>query len=348
MRSPTRLAIAWRRTPSTLVLGAPILWGNTVVVAKSRSLTEYNLADGAVIWRSAVPNAFRGAGTTVASPTLLPDGVHVDAVLRDVVGNGTVTFDATDGTYTTTGAAYHQLRSKLAVDGTDSALLTGSYGTNFGPFWFMQYAGHSWFASGGTVSISSGVAFLTTPTGITGYDSSGPCLPGPIPNPPSDCMSSWSAPDGTTTPTPAGAGRIATTNASGVVTLLDIHTGAVIGATAPLGTSLGPASYADGLIYVGGADGRLRVIDAASLNLIWSGDAGAAITTAPTLSATTVYVATAKGRLAAFAMNCTSTTCAPVAIGNAGLPTATTGSAPLVGDGRVVVVWGRNIVAFAI
>ena len=90
-------------------------------------------------------------------------------------------------------------------------------------------------------------------------------------------------------------------------------------------------------------------LNATSGKVLWTANTGAPIRTAPTVSASRVFVATDNGRLVAFnASGCGKATCTPTAIGNAALPNTQAAGAPLIRNTTAVAAYGTHLIAFTV
>jgi PQQ-like domain len=254
--------------------------------------------------------------------------------------------------------AFHQFVGTIAADGPFTATVNGTYGSGtpvltalaFRGTWLL---GFSTAGVSGPVSITGGRAFMVTGGAVSGFDGGVPCTPIPPPFPSGYCQATWTrAIPGPQPVSYAGPGRIAVASSDGTISVLDGATGAVQFTTASAGVALSPtAMSARGYLFATGTDGVLRAYDTNTCGSVpcgpvWTGAVGAASTVAPAVSGGNVYVATNDGRVVVFAAaGCNGATCAPAAIGDSGTGLAA-GAKPNVTRGRVLVPFGKQLVAF--
>ncbi len=348
-----KLKIAWRAGSATTFNAPALAPPRGVVTTADNVATMRWLLHGGVRWKQVIPDQ-QGLHITLGAPVTFNGAV--DAVTSMVFGAGTADFAVKTGAPTLSGPTFHELVGQLAVNGTSAVRVTGGYGSGYGPFYELDFAGNRWYVlygagSVGIPAIQGSRVFVPVDGEINGYDPTRGCPPLPIPDPPPICAPTWQAAFAGTPSTPVGAGpdRIAVSDTSGVVTALRAQTGATVWATPSFSTPLGAPASANGLVYVGGADGVVRAINVDTGKVKWQGQAGAPIITAPTAVAGRVFVATDDGRLVTFkGTGCGTFTCAPTAVGDAGLRGTHAAGAPVVRDHVAVVAYGTHLIAFAV
>ncbi len=352
---PKTLPVAWHAAGAHgAVINQPALWRQRVVYTGDNTATARNVVNGHVVWTVTHPDD-NGFHLDVGEPTLFNG--RIDASIGSAGIGGSVSYNPASGAYTLAPLEIHYLRGTLAVDRSQSALISGTYGSGYGPLYLLSFAGRTWFVgfgtgfTVGTPRISEGRAFVVVGSEINAFDPAQPCVLLPIPDPPPYCMATWHAatPGAPQRPSPAGPGRIATADSSGVVTAFNAATGAVAWTSPNLHAALAPTAFAGGRVYASGVDGVLRVLDAATGARRWRSTPLGPLSQPATVDRGRVYVASSGGGLASFAVTgCGRFTCAPIAVGNAHLGGAAPAGAPLVCNGTAIVAYGNQIVAFKI
>ncbi len=346
------IPILWRNaTASGATVNQPVLWQNRVIVTADNTTRALRLALGSTIWSVTHPDEF-GNHLTLGAPTLVQGSI--DASLYAQGGAGSVIYNPLNGQFTENSPAFHTLRGQLVVDGQLSALVGGAYGSGVGPLYSLAFGRTWWITFGsaaiGTPLISGGRAWVPVDAAIYMFDSAGPCIPVPIPGAPPWCLPTATIPVNPSPQRPsyAGPGRVAIAS-NGTTGIVNVYSNAPqLVWTFTSSTALGPTAWSNNKIYVGGADGIVRVLDAATGTQLWTGDAGAPITVAPTITNGKVYVATNGARLVTFpAGGCGAATCAPIATGDAHKSGTVAAGPPLVRNGVVVTAFGNEVVAFS-
>jgi outer membrane protein assembly factor BamB len=343
------LPVAWRAT-SPATLNEPVLTSNGVVTTAGELATARVVAHGETIWQKSLASQFPGYAL---EPPTVWNGT-IDSVLTSGFATGVSNFAVGNGTFTISSQpAPHQFFGQLVTDATTSTRVTGGFGS-FGAVAELALGGEKWlvlFGQGsvGLPTLVGSEAFVPVSSTVEGIDPAQRCKPA-TPNEPL-CAPTWqtTTPGTAQTPVASGAGRIATSDSSGVVTAFKAKTGAIAWQTASFHTPLGQPAYANNVVYAGGADGVLRAINAATGKVLWTASAGAPIRTAPTVSGARVFVATDNGRLVTFnAAGCGKATCAPTAVGNAALANTQAAGAPLVRNHTAIVAYGTHLIAFTV
>lgn len=316
--------VRWTATFDAAIEAPPLVDSGVVYVAgRDRFLTALAVSDGATLWR--VPLGMYGdvaatpvlADGTVVVGTASGEGVGVNAatgavVWRSAAGQAIERVTASAGTVLL-GSADGSAAALAHADGAPrwrAPTKTLASGSPI-PFLGRQFV---WIDARGTLqacdAVSGKVEPRTPPAAV---------LRG-TPAPATDdrlwafaeddslrlvaadsgtALRRFPVPRGFTEPQPAIAGDAAYVSA---------HDGNVAGfraggetlfrkrleQPAPLGVTV-----AGGRVYAGGAGGRLSVLDATTGEEIWRFDAGARISSRPTVADGTVYVATSRGELIA-------------------------------------------------
>jgi outer membrane protein assembly factor BamB len=324
-----------------------------VIYTADNTTTGARLATGATVWHVIHPDVF-GLQVAFGAPTLTSGPVDVSTYTA--AGDGSVMFNPADGTFTESPPAIHQLRGQLVVDGTQSAIVNGSYGSGVGPLYVLNFGGRGWWVNFGPIAIgtpliSAGRAWLGVGGSLAMYDPAGPCNLLPIPNPPPYCLPTAMLATDTNPlrPSYGGPGRIAIASSGASSSVREYSvTGQLVWTFTDGSTILGATAWSNNTIYVGGADGTLRALDASTGALRWTGAAGAPIRSAPTIANGKVYVATDGGRLVTFpSRGCGAGTCGALAVGDVHKTGALASGPPLVRNGIAVVAFGNEVVAFA-